>query len=424
MTLSSLSIRDAVEELYHTESRRVLATLIRLLGDFDLAEEALHDAFASAVNQWQQEGIPKNPRAWLVSTGRFKAIDNLRKRARLDKSLPDLAVQAEKRQFDDEPEDDDSIADDRLRLIFTCCHPALSPEAQIALTLREVCDLKTEEIAAAFLSSAPTIAQRIVRAKSKIRDAGIPYEIPQPSELSERLDTVLRVVYLVFTEGYSASQGSELTRADLTGEAIRLGRLLVELIPEAETLGLLALMLLHESRRTARTDSAGDLVLLADQDRSQWDSELIREGSELVERALQMADVGSYCLQAAIASVHASAKTSEETQWVHIVELYDLLLQVEATSIVKLNRAVAVAMNGEVELALSTIEEIIASKELEQYHLAHSARGDLCLRLNKLDDARTAYETALSLTKQQAERRFIENRIARIDELRASHRSA
>lgn len=407
----SPSIQLTLEQIYRTESRRVLATLIRLLGDFDLAEEALHDAFAAALKQWPQDGLPANPRAWLVSAGRFKAIDHLRRRARFDASLEEIA-----RSFGDETEEmgDENIEDDRLRLIFTCCHPSLSPDAQLALTLREVCDLTTEEIARAFLTSAATVAQRIVRAKAKIRTAHIPYEVPAPAELAGRLDSVLHVIYLVFNEGYSASAGSELTRHDLSGEAIRLGRLLVELLPESEALGLLALMLLHDSRRAARTAMNGDLILLDEQDRSLWNRAQIAEGSALIVRSLSSRRFGPYTLQAAIVGVHAEARTPAETDWHEIVGLYDLLLQVAPSSVVELNRAVAIAMRDGPEAGLQIVDALLADGGLKDYHLAHSARADFCRRLNRTADAKASYQHALALTQQEPERRFLEKRLAEL----------
>jgi RNA polymerase sigma-70 factor (ECF subfamily) len=402
---------DLVDAVYRTESRRVLATLIRLLGDFDLAEEALHDAFVAALERWPATGVPLNPRAWLVSTGRFKAIDRIRRRVRHDASL----VELQQRVDGTAPPpglEGDPVEDDRLRLIFTCCHPALAPEAQIALTLRTVCGLTTEEIARAFLTQPPTLAQRIVRAKAKIRDARIPYEVPGRDELPARLDAVLHVVYLVFNEGYAASSGESLTRADLSAEAIRLGRLLVELLPEPEAIGLLALMLLHESRRAARTSPGGELVLLEDQDRSAWDRERIAEGLALVERSLASGRVGTYPLQAAIAAVHAGAPSSAATDWSEIVGLYDVLLRVNPSPVVELNRAVAIAMRDGPAAGLERIEAIAARGALVEYALAHAARADLCRRLGRDAEAEAAYRRALALTRQEPERRFLESRLA------------
>lgn len=406
-----------VDEIYRTESRRVLATLIRLLGDFDLAEDAMHDAFAAALRQWSVEGVPANPRSWLVSTGRFKAIDGLRRRARFDKSLPVLAEQRDDvpNEFD-EVLDDEMIVDDRLRLIFTCCHPALAPEARIALTLREMCGLTTEEIARAFLTKPATLAQRIVRAKNKIRDAGIPYQVPSAEELPERLDTVLHVIYLVFNEGYSASFGESLTRADLSDEAIRLARLMTQLLDEPEVIGLLALMLLHESRRTARTTPDGDLILLEDQDRSLWDRAMIAEGQALVQRTLMRGPVGPYTVQAAISAVHATAPDAASTDWQEIVSLYDLLMLSTPTPIIELNRAVAVAMAEGPQAGLEIIEAILNRGDLQEYHLAHSARADMYRRLGNAPEARTSYTRALTLTQLDPERRFLEARLAELDD--------
>ena len=403
-------LRAVVDTVYRTESRRVFATLVRLLGDFDTAEEALHEAFRAALEQWPREGVPANPRAWLVSAGRFKAIDAIRRYARMD-ALDDAA--AENIPAPDAPEPED-IADDRLRLIFTCCHPALHPDAQVALTLREVCGLTTEEIAHAFLTTSPTLAQRIVRAKNKIRDARIPYQVPVAEEIPDRLDAVLRVIYLVFNEGYAASSGATLTRHDLSGEAIRLARLLVELLPEPEALGLLALMLLHESRRAARTTTTGDLILLDEQDRALWDRTLIAEGTALAERAL-VARVGPYAIQAAISAVHAEAREATATDWAQIIGLYDALLRIEPSPVVELNRAVAEAMRDGPAAGLARVEAILARGELADYRLAHAARADFCRRLGRSEDARESYRRALELTKQEPERRFLERRLAALD---------
>ena len=411
MTQDEARAREVVEAVYRSDSRRVLATLIRLLGDFDLAEEAMHEAFATAVLRWPSDGVPDNPRAWLVSAGRFKAIDGIRRRARFDASLHRLVEQFDREEAGPSVGDDDTVEDDQLRLIFTCCHPALPAEGQIALTLREVCGLTTEEIARAFLAPAPTVAQRIVRAKSKIRDARIPYQIPARAELSDRLDAVLRVVYLVFNEGYSASAGASVTRHDLSAEAIRLGRLVVELLPEPEAIGLLALMLLHESRRDTRTSPEGDLVLLADQDRSRWDRARIAEGSALVQRALASRRFGPYTLQAAIAAVHAEAPAAEDTDWGQIVGLYEVLLRVEPSPVVELNRAAAVAMRDGPAAGLALVDAILARGDLGQYYLAHSARADLCRRLGQTEEARASYRRALELTRQEPERRFLERRL-------------
>jgi RNA polymerase sigma-70 factor (ECF subfamily) len=406
-------VRDAAEAIYRAESRRVFATLVRLLGDFDLAEEALHDAFRAALEQWPREGVPVNPRAWLVSTGRFKAIDGIRRRTRFD-SMEDVAEQVDAVIDETTPSDSEAIEDDRLRLIFTCCHPTLAADAQVALTLREVCGLATEEIAQAFLSAAPTLAQRIVRAKAKIRDARIPYQVPEPDERAERLDSVLRVVYLVFNEGYSASSGPSLTRVDLSGEAIRLGRLIVELLPEPEAMGLLALMLLQESRRAARTSPEGELVLLNDQDRSLWNRDQIAEGSALVTRSLATHRFGPYTLQAAIAAVHADAVSADATDWDEIAGLYDVLLRIEPTPVVELNRAVAIAMRDGPAEGLVLIEAILARGDLKDYHLAHAARADLCRRLGKTAQARASYKRAIALARQTPERRFLERRLAKL----------
>jgi RNA polymerase sigma-70 factor, ECF subfamily len=407
-------IQAKVDEVYRTESRRVFATLVRLLGDFDLAEEAVHDAFAAALKQWPSEGLPENPRAWLVSAGRFKAIDGMRRRARFDASLGELAERIESRAKSVSGPDNDRVEDDRLRLIFTCCHPAIAPEHQVALTLREVCGLTTEAIASAFLVTPATLAQRIVRAKAKIRDAGIPYQIPGREDLPERIETVLQVVYLVFNEGYSASSGDVLTRPDLSGEAIRLGRLLVELLPEPEVIGLLALMLLHESRRAARTTANGELVLLDHQDRSLWNRAQIAEGEALVQRAIASPEVGTYVIQAAIAAVHANADSPDSTDWTQIVSLYDLLTRVASSPVVELNRAVALAMRDGPAEGLTAIDAILQRGELVDYHLAHAARADLCRRLGRTADARGAYKQSLALVRQEPERRFLENRLAEL----------
>jgi RNA polymerase sigma-70 factor (ECF subfamily) len=406
--------RTAVETVYRAESRQVLATLIRLLGDFDAAEEALQEAFAVAIEQWPHDGIPANPRAWLVSTGRFKAIDGMRRRARYDASLNELATHIEITTSDPLERTDEHIEDDRLRLIFTCCHPALSQEAQIPMTLREVCNLTTEEIARAFLTKPATIAQRIVRAKAKIRDARIPYEVPPPSELPERVEAVLRVVYLVFNEGYSASFGPSLTRVDLSSEAIRLGRLLLQLLPDPEIMGLLALMLLHESRSPARTSASGDLVLLEQQNRLLWNQDLLREGIALVGQALASKRIGPYTLQAAIAAVHAEAPSAQETDWARIIALYDLLLRAEPSPIIELNRAVAVAMRDGPAKGLELVNALLERGELAQYHLAHATRADFCRRLGRKTDARASYERALALAKQEPERRFLEKRLTEL----------
>jgi RNA polymerase sigma-70 factor (ECF subfamily) len=416
MSETEARAREMVEAVYRSDSRRVLATLIRLLGDFDLAEEAMHEAFAAAVLRWPRDGVPANPRAWLVSAGRFKAIDGMRRRARFDASLHRIVEQLDGESAAPGAGDDETVEDDQLRLIFTCCHPALPPEGQVALTLREVCGLTTEEIARAFLAPAPTVAQRIVRAKAKIRDARIPYQIPARADLTDRLDAVLRVVYLVFNEGYSASAGATVTRHDLSGEAIRLGRLIVELLPEPEAIGLLALMLLHESRRSARTSSTGDLVLLADQDRGRWDRDRIAEGTALVQRALASRRFGPYTLQAAIAAVHAEAPSTDATDWGQIVALYDVLLRMEPSPVVELNRAAAVAMRDGPAAGLALIDGILGRGDLEEYYLAHAARADLCRRLGQVDEARTSYRRALELTRQEPERRFLEGRLRELGE--------
>ena len=405
--------REGVDAVYRAESRRVLATLIRLLGDFDLAEEAMHEAFAAALEQWPRDGTPTNPRAWLVSAGRFKAIDAMRRRARFDASKRHLVAELEEAASAFEEGED--VEDDRLRLIFTCCHPALPADAQVPLTLREICDLKTEEIARAFLSTPSTIAQRIVRAKAKIRDARIPYQVPALAELPERLDNVLRVIYLVFNEGYSATSGDSLTRTDLSAEAIRLARLLLELLPDPEVMGLLALMLLHDSRRAARATADGELILLDEQDRSLWDQAQIAEGLALVSQALASRRVGVYLLQAAISAVHAQAPDAARTDWRQIVGLYDVLQRLVPSPVVALNRAVAVAMRDGPEAGLAEVDALLEDGELRDYHLAHAARADFCRRLGRKDEARAAYHSALALVRQEPERRFIEKRLRELE---------
>ena len=416
---STEQIREVLDSLYRVDSRRILATLIRLLGDFDLAEEAMHEAFAAALSVWPSSGVPGNPRPWLISTARFKAIDTLRRRARFDASQNELARYLEAQSNSAEScNEEDSLEDDRLRLIFTCCHPSLPPEARVALTLREVCGLTTEEIAKAFLTTPRTLAQRIVRAKAKIRDARIPYEVPTPQELPERLGAVLQVVYLVFNEGYSAAAGAEVTRGELTGEAIRLGRLLTELRPEPEVdpevIGLLSLMLLHESRHAARTSPTGELILLEHQDRSRWNREQIAEGVALLEKALKSRRFGSYTLQAAIAAVHAEAESVAATDWRQIVALYDRLAEIQPSPVVQLNRAVAIAMRDGPESGLAHIDAALEDGELANYYLAHSARADMYRRLGRTAEARSAYEKALALTQQEPERQFLQERIRQL----------
>src|SRR5713101_7273535 len=401
-----------IETLYRSESGRILATLVRLLGDLDLAEEAMHEAFAAALETWPQTGLPDKPRPWLISAGRFKAIDAMRRRGRFDAAQSDWAFQLEARV--NEAPQEEEMEDDRLRLIFTCCHPALPSEGQVALTLREICGLTTEEIARAFLVTPATLAQRIVRAKAKIRETPIPYEVPAPQELPERLDAVLQVIYLVFNEGYSAAAGAEVTRTELTGEAIRLGRLLVELQPEPEVIGLLSLMLLQESRRAARTSPAGELILLENQDRSLWNREQIAEGVALVERALKSRCFGSYTLQAAIAAVHAEAESTAATDWRQIVALYNQLVRIQPSPVVELNRAVAIAMRDGPEVGLALIDAVLAPGELANYYLAHSARADVCRRLGRTAEARSSYEKALALTQQEPERTFLQERIRQL----------
>jgi RNA polymerase sigma-70 factor, ECF subfamily len=410
--MTSPGTESRIAEIYRQESRRVLATLIRLLGEFDLAEEGVQEAFTAAATQWPQEGIPDNPRAWLISTGRFKAIDRIRRRAKFDRALSDLVVQLEHDDGNADEVDDESLEDDRLRLIFICCHPALSPDARVAMTLREVCGLTTEEIARAFLTSPSTVAQRIVRAKAKIRAESIPYSVPAEDELAARIEVVLRVVYLVFNEGYSPSSGEMATRPELIDEAVRLGRILVELVPDPEALGLLSLMLFHDSRRMARSTASGDLILLSDQDRSSWDEDKIAEGSSLLERAWESRDVGPYALQAAIAATHACAPNGAETNWERVVELYDMLMLADGSPVVELNRAVAVAMRDGPSGGLALIDEILARGDLGDYHPAHAARADLLRRLGRHDDARDSYSRALEAAEPGAQRRFLEKRLA------------
>jgi RNA polymerase sigma-70 factor (ECF subfamily) len=409
--IAAAQVHNTVDGIFRSESRRIFATLIRLLGDFDLAEEALQDAFASALQQWPRDGLPLNPRSWLVSAGRFKAIDAIRRRTRFDASLKELAERLDNDARTAAEIEDECVEDDRLRLVFTCCHPALAADARVALTLREVCGLTTEEIARAFLTAPATVAQRIVRAKKKIRDARIPYVAPSQEDLPERLETVLHVVYLVFNEGYSASSGDSLTRADLSGEAIRLGRLISKLLPEPEVSGLLALMLLQESRRVARATSSGELILLENQDRSLWNQSQIVEGTALVNEALSSGKCGTYTVQAAIAAVHARAPEAAATDWSQIAALYEVLLRLEPSPVVELNRAVAVAMRDGPLAGLSLVDAILARGDLAEYHLAHAARAELCRRAGKNTEARLAYQQALSLTHQEPERRFLERRL-------------
>jgi RNA polymerase sigma-70 factor, ECF subfamily len=413
---STEQIRELLDSLYRVDAGRILATLIRLLGDFDLAEEAMHEAFAAALSLWPKTGVPDHPRPWLISTARFKAIDTLRRRARFDASQDELVHYLEAQGSSAErPNEEDSVEDDRLRLIFTCCHPALPPEAHVALTLREVCGLTTEEIAKAFLSTPRTLAQRIVRAKAKIRDTSIRYEVPSMQELPKRLDAVLQVIYLVFNEGYSSGSGAEVTRAELTGEAIRLGRLLSELLPEPEVMGLLSLMLLQASRQAARTTPTGELILLEYQDRSLWNREQIAEGVALVERALKSHRFGSYTLQAAIAAVHAEAESAAVTDWRQIVALYNQLARIQPSPVVELNRAVAIAMRDGPGVGLSFIDAVLAQGELANYYLAHSARADMCRRLGRIAEARSSYEKALALTQQEPERKFLQERLRQLN---------
>jgi RNA polymerase sigma-70 factor, ECF subfamily len=406
-----LDMREIVGELYLRESRRVFSTLVRLLGDFDLAEEAMHEAFAAAIEQWEHQGLPANPRAWLVSTGRFKAIDALRRRAHSEEMRDAIVRRVDELSNVNAQRAAHEIEDDRLRLVFTCCHPALAPAVQVAMTLREVCGLTTEQIGAAFLTAPKTIAQRIVRAKVKIREANIPYEVPSLADFADRLASVLSVIYLVFNEGYSASHGESLTKPDLSAEAIRLGRLVLELLSDPEVMGLLALMLLHESRRAARTTPEGDLILLEEQDRSQWNRELIEEGKRLIERSLVSRGFGVYTIQAAISAVHADAPRAEQTDWSQIVALYDALMRSATSPVIELNRAVAVAMRDRPEAGLALIDAILERGDLSDYHLAHAARADLCRRLGRTHEAAAAYHRALALAQQEPERRFLKKRL-------------
>lgn len=411
---SKFSAAEVVEATYQTDARRVFASLVRLLRDFDLAEEAMHESFAAALERWPQEGVPKNPRAWLVSTGRFQAIDTLRRRGRFSELVPDVAARVKSIEEQNTETANQEIEDDRLRLIFTCCHPAIDPQVQVPLTLREVCGLTTDEIARAFLTAPATMAQRIVRGKAKIRDAGIPFAIPASASFAERLESVLSVIYLVFNEGYSASSGESVTRADLSGEAIRLGRLLVELLPDPEATGLLALMLLQESRRPARSNIDGDIILLEDQNRTLWNVETIREGQLLVEQALSSRRIGAYTIQAAIAAVHSQAQAASETDWRQIVALYDALLSINSSPVVELNRAVAVAMRDGSEAGLNLIDAILQRGDLVDYHLAHAAQAELCRRAGDVRGAMAAYQRAISLVRQEPERRFLVRRLAEL----------
>ena len=411
---ASVTIRDRIDDLYRTDSRRVFASLVRLLKDFDLADDAMHEAYAAALEIWQRDGVPANPRAWLISTGKFKAINALRRQGRLKALQPEIASRVDEVADENAARAATEIEDDRLRLIFTCCHPSIDPKLQVPLTLREVCGLTTEEIAHAFLTSKATMAQRIVRGKAKIRDAQIPYVVPSVGDLPERLDAVLSAIYLVFNEGYAASQGSSLLRVDLTAEAIRLGRLLLELLPDPEAKGLLALMLLHESRREARASQDGEIILLEDQDRSRWDHQMISEGTALVAEALRSGRIGAYTLQAAISAVHAEAATAAQTDWNQIVVLYSVLLRIDSSPIVELNRAVAVAMRDGPEAGLVLIDAILERGDLVDYHLAHAARGELCRRSGRMSEAKKSYERALSLARQEPERRFLTRRLSEI----------